>query len=210
MLLESSDYHSRENSYSFICVNPLARFVVDGNEVRTVVNGEEVTIPFSDPQNMGLYFDDFISSINIENGPEALPFNGLYGYFAYNAVQYFDSISFDNTNTPSSKIPSVNFSFFKFVIAINHFNSELTIIENLLDGETSSINNLKTIIQSHSSAQYDFNLEGEESSNLTDSEFLDMIEKAKGHCKRGDFKGRSYGHADPAGVQVPRHHERPP
>ena len=28
VLLESSDYHSKENSYSFICMDPLAEFLV--------------------------------------------------------------------------------------------------------------------------------------------------------------------------------------
>src|SRR4030066_1768972 len=29
ILLESSDYHGNENSYSFICFNPVATFMVD-------------------------------------------------------------------------------------------------------------------------------------------------------------------------------------
>src|SRR6187397_1883978 len=33
ILLESSDYHSHENSLSLICCDPIASFVVKGNEV---------------------------------------------------------------------------------------------------------------------------------------------------------------------------------
>lgn len=34
LLLESSDYHGNENSYSFICIKPEATFMVEQNNIR--------------------------------------------------------------------------------------------------------------------------------------------------------------------------------
>ena len=33
LLLESSDYHSKENSYSFLCIEPLITIKADENEI---------------------------------------------------------------------------------------------------------------------------------------------------------------------------------
>ena len=33
LLLESSDYHSREGSFSFVCLEPIARFTVQDDQV---------------------------------------------------------------------------------------------------------------------------------------------------------------------------------
>src|SRR4030066_721530 len=36
ILLESSDYHGNENSYSFICLNPVATFIADAGAYSAV------------------------------------------------------------------------------------------------------------------------------------------------------------------------------
>src|SRR5690606_3426837 len=46
ILLESSDYHSRENSMSFICCDPIAGIVLDKNTLMTYYpDGSRMEVP---------------------------------------------------------------------------------------------------------------------------------------------------------------------
>ena len=62
-------------------------------------------------------------------------------------------------------------SFFRFIIAINHFNDELTLIENIEEGEKSRIQEIETLINSRTYGLYKYESVGKESSNCTDIEF---------------------------------------
>ena len=80
----------------------------------------------------------------------------------------------------------MQYGFYRFIIAINHFNDEMTLIENVEEGTTSRISDIETIIESHAFNTQSFEIIGEETSNCTDNDFKDYVKKAKLHCKRGD------------------------
>ncbi len=185
LLLESSDYHSKENSYSFICINPLVSLKIDGDKAVIEQKGKQhEELEFEN--NFTGILEQIKESLKIKNGESVESFNGFYGYIAYNSVQYFDTIKFSNPKTESAQIPSIQFSFFKNIIAINHFKNEMTVIENLVEGETSKLDKLMSQINSQGFAVMPFSVEGRESSNVTDEEFMEMVKKGKYHCHRGD------------------------
>ncbi len=185
LLLESSDYHSKENSYSFICLNPLVSLTINDHQatIDYASEGKE-TIPFD--RNFTEILDNLKNSLSIRNGEPVKSFNGFYGYIAYNAIQYFDTIRLNNPKTESAAIPSIQFAFFKNIIAIDHFKNEMTVIENLAEGETSKMDKLLSQINSQGFATMPFSMQGKESSNVTDDEFIEMVKKGKYHCHRGD------------------------
>jgi len=187
LLLESSDYNSQENnSLSFICLNPIYTITVDKGIANITDYKKSKDINISN-ENFVNTFNEFISNIKITNNNSvANKFNGLFGYFTYNSVQYFETIKFTNKKTISSDIPAINFSFFKYVIVFNHFNSDLTIIENLQENESSDISNIEDLIETAKIKKTNFSLKGKESSNITDEEFKGMVKNGKKHCKRGD------------------------
>ena len=41
ILLESSDYSSKDNSYAYICFKPIAKFQVENNHIKTKYPGKE-------------------------------------------------------------------------------------------------------------------------------------------------------------------------
>jgi anthranilate synthase component 1 len=164
LLLESSDYHSKEESFSFICVEPVAT-IKEGN--------------FYD------VFQEYTGMVDLDCDPAIKNFNGLYGYTTYDGVQYFENIEFTSKEAPSA-IPLMQYSFFRFIIAINHFNDEMMLIENLEENETSRIGEIETIVKSKAYQTRDFSFVGEETSNCTDEDFKDYVTKGKEHCKRGD------------------------
>jgi anthranilate synthase component 1 len=97
--------------------------------------------------------------------------NGFFGYAAYDAVPYFEKISFKAPVKEDYKIPDVRYSFYKTIIAINHFQNVLYIIENQFDGEFSESEKIETLLGSRNFASYPFQAVGEEHSNITDEEY---------------------------------------
>ena len=57
LLLESSDYHGNENSYSFICMKPLAGFEADeGFVAETYPDGSKIITEIIDKQTFNTRF----------------------------------------------------------------------------------------------------------------------------------------------------------
>ena len=130
-------------------------------------------------------FESYSKTISVDCDESVKSFNGFYGYISYNSVQYFETINLKAEKAPS-EIPDLQFSFFRFIIAINHFNNELILIENIEKGEKSRIQEIETLINVQTYGLYKFEAVGRESSNCTDIEFKNNVTKAKKHCKRGD------------------------
>ncbi len=184
LLLESSDYHSKENSFSFLCVEPMLTIKADENEISVAYQKKVIT---SSEINKNFYqkFEEYSNLIEVDCPKEITSFNGLYGYTTFDAVQYFETIKFTNPKAASS-IPMMQYSFYRFIIAINHFKNEMILIENIPNGEVSQLEELQNLVNSQSFAKYKFNFEGIETSNITDNQFKKMVTDAKKHCKRGD------------------------
>ena len=184
LLLESSDYHSKEESFSFICIEPVVSMKIENHQFSVKQKG--VTI-FKEEIKDNFYtlFSQFSSSINLECDNALKSFNGLYGYTTYDSVQYFEKIKF-KTKQAASSIPFMQYGFYRFIIAINHFNDEMTLIENVEEGTTPRISEIETIIDSQAFNTQSFEIVGEESSNCSDDDFKAYVTKAKSHCKRGD------------------------
>ncbi len=184
LLLESSDYHSKEESFTFICAEPIITLKADKNKFSYLYKDEKLE---EREINSNFYeiFREYKKTVDVDCEASIKSFNGFYGYISYNAIQYFETIKL-NVSKAASEIPDFQFSFFRFIIAINHFNDELILIENVEEGEKSRIQEIETLINARSYGLYKFEATTGESSNCSDQEYMDNVSKAKEHCKRGD------------------------
>lgn len=186
ILLESSDYHGHENSLSMICCDPLSSFTATGPDVEcvypdgttshhTVSRKGEVT-DLLEAYRASFTPDQYLVSRYIGSG--------LFGYIAYDAVEYFEDVTIKRDK---AMIPDVLYKLYRYVIVVDHFSNELTLFENNI-GETTGIglDRLEQIIYSNRFSTYPFSRVGRESSNFTNEQFLQVIEKGKEHCYRGD------------------------
>ncbi len=187
LLLESSDYHGHENSYSFICIDPVATFEVDSGKVSYAYpDGSEQELSISGPAGFRENFDRFIRSFEVISGDKTLV-NGVFGYSSYDAIKYFETIELHTAVKPAFKIPEIRYNFFRYIIAINHFKNDLTILENLFEGQQSTIDSVVSMIfKKDVNEPQTFKAENNEESNITDQEYMDMVTKGKEHCHRGD------------------------
>lgn len=182
LLLESSDYHTAENSYSFICCDPLASFKVENDlAVIQFYQSKQKKIPLAS-NDLFREFENFTSSFK-ENNHSTTIANGLFGYVGFNAVRRFDKFSLNGID---NEVPELWFTFFRFVIAFNHFKDELVLYENIPEGEASRKEKVLSLIRNKNVPQYPFKTESKEDSLTSDEGFLETVRNGIRHCYRGD------------------------
>ncbi len=187
LLLESSDYRSHENSYSFICLQPVASIEVEQFQIRKKYpNGQSETTQITRHGQLADELEAFFDSFQSAHHTKGLPANGLFGYTAYDAVQYFETLRFRKPVTKAYAVPEVHYAFYRYIIAINHYQNKIQLIENLFDGQSSNLAQVEELLKSRNFATFPFDTAGEEQSNITDEEYKAMVTKGKEHCHRGD------------------------
>ena len=185
MLLESSDYHGNDNSFSYICCNPMASIKIHGNNLTKVFPDSSKESYRIENNEVTSEIHQFTTQFKIEND-EDFKFinNGLFGYTSYDAIKYFETIDIDSKEN-SVEIPEIQYAVYQNIIAINHFKNEAYIFSHCYEKE-SNIDELHHIITMDRFALYDFETINKIDSNLTDEEFEKHVEIAKTHCQRGD------------------------
>ncbi len=187
ILLESSDYHGGTNSLSFVCFEPLAGFIVDNEQVTCrFPDGHTSNTRLPGEKSLPDQLQDFISSINADPGDCPVNATGLYGYTSYDAVRYFENISLDIDTTRTYAIPDMRYHIYRTVIAFNHFNNQMYLIEHLYGDDKSRYDELLNILKNRTVPSFRFAATGVEESPITDSEYMAMVNKGKMHCFRGD------------------------
>jgi len=187
-LLESSDYHSKEDSLSFICLEPIATFKACGSDVMIQqTDGTEKRLV--EDQACGVFssLKSFMASFHV--GPDELAFEtaGLFGYSSFEAVQYFEDISFIEQEDPIKRVPDLYYSFFRFVIVIDHFKNTITAVHHVLDDqEEDRLDQLIAELSITRVHAYRFRRNGEEHVMDRDQDFLEAVKQGIQHCKRGD------------------------
>jgi anthranilate synthase component I len=187
LLLESSDYHSHENSFSFICLKPEASIQVEQFKVlKKYPDKRDETLEIIRNGQLADEMEAFFSCFKASNQANSLPANGFFGYVAYDGVQYFENIRFNNPVSPAYAIPEVHYAFYKYVISINHYQNRIQIIENLFEGESSTLSKIEDLLIAQNLATFSFNTVDGEHSNISDEEYKSMVVRGKEHCFRGD------------------------
>ena len=185
ILLESSDYHSKEQSFSFLCIEPMIVLEIQKNIYNFLYKDKVLQSCVLKNRNFYQIHQDYTNLIDLDCEKATKKFNGLYGYMTYDCVQYFEDIVLQNKVTPAD-IPLMRYSFYRYIIAINHFNDELFLIENVPQGEDSQIKTIENLMQSHRVHTRNFSLQEAETSNCTDEQFKQYVVQGKRHCKRGN------------------------
>ncbi len=190
LLLESSDYHGHDNSYSYICCQPLASIEVKNNTLyQQWPDGSSQEDAIAQPNQVVEQLNAFAASFQAEDQGFSFIHHGLFGYMTYDAVQYYEDLSL-RYQPDQREIPVLRYQVFRYIIVINHFKNELYIIEHQPVAEGSSaasgIAEIESLIRNKNVPAYTFRTVNGEESNFTDEEFLEVLAKGQAHCLRGD------------------------
>lgn len=185
LLLESSDYHSADNSYSYICCEPLATFSLQQDKLkRSYPDGSQQQLTIANRQQAIRELYQFSAAFSAQETTQRFVSGGLFGYISYEAVRYFEDIALEG----NSQIPELHYSVYRYVIVLDHFRNELHLFEHGLSVEEGSngLENLESVLQNKNLPSYSFKTSGEESANMKDADFLQMVQQGIRHCQRGD------------------------
>lgn len=185
LLLESSDYHGNENSFSYICFNPIAGIRVEKEQIfQEFPDGSSKQEAIQEKTHL----PDVISSFSRQFQTDETEFkfinNGLFGYIAYDGVRYFENIQIKKKEGDLS-IPDIYYAVYQNIIAINHFNNEAYIFDHSY-GSGNNLEQIEQLLQVKNFASYHFNRNGDPYSNETDESFKANVRRAREHCFRGD------------------------
>jgi len=185
LLLESSDYRSSNNNFSFICFNEIGSikikdFVLQEKFPDGKTSSEELKQSVNIPDIIHKYLDNF----DIDQNEHTFVNNGLFGFVSHEAIKYFENISLSE-DKEDLNIPDIFYGLYQNIIAISLFNHEAHIFCNSFDKEN-NIETIENLLISKSYSVFNYNNIGEKTSDISDNDFIEYVNKAKSHCKRGD------------------------
>ena len=181
-LMESSDYHEKDNSRSFIGINPIASVAI-GHGLATITfpDGTTESHEVNKEYRSDKAIHALIDRIQVEG--DYKDFCGLYGYTSFNAVRYFEDIAVKDETQERNDAPDMLYILYKDVIVFDHFNNSLTIVTI---GDEVELDTIYKQMNKANVKAYDFHPVGETTSPLTDEEHKANIRKGIQHCLRGD------------------------
>lgn len=188
LLLECTDYSSRTNAFSYICLKPIIGIEAQGGNLRTyLADGEEKLIPL---RNVVDEMNDFIGNIEImEEKSYPGVIHGLFGFTSFDSAVLFEKYdpSLAQRMVKDREVPLLRYDFFKVIITFNHFNDSVTIVEYYNDdipaGESERI---ISFLANHNITSYPFSAGEKEESLMDDISFLEKVKEATRHCSVGD------------------------
>ena len=181
-LMESSDYHDKDNSRSFIGINPIASAAI-GHGLATISfpDGSTVSQPLDADFGSAEAIHTLIDRIKVTG--EHANICGLYGYTSFNAVRYFENIAVKDETMEKNDASDMLYILYKDIIVFDHFNNQLTIVSL---GDATELENIYKQMNKSNIQAYDFHPVGDVRSTLTDEEHKANIRKGIQHCLRGD------------------------
>ena len=146
LLLESSDYHTNDNSFSYICCNPIAHFKVENEQIE--LNYPDGTYKHKDIDksvNVSVELKEYLAEFDVEDHNFKFLTQGLFGFTTYDAVRYFENLTIDKSRSQLG-LPDMLYNVFQNVIVINHFNDEAYVFNHSYDG-SDRIPELKSLLK---------------------------------------------------------------
>ena len=185
VLLESSDYGANDNSYAYVCFNPISSFKVHNNLIEKKYPDNSTQQTKLTKTNLVVNeLDDYFKIFQTEKSDTKFFENGLIGYINYDAVEHFENINFQAKEN-DIKIPEIFYAFYSNIIIINVFNNEALLLHHSFN-QKNNLKEIEELLKSNKISKFEFHKSGNITSNLKDNEYVDLVKKGIKHCKRGD------------------------
>ena len=185
LLLESSDYDSRGNNFSYICCHPIASLSIAKGKVQYIFpDGSQNEKTLTAEDKVPQLVQEFAQQFDSKKFPFKFITNGLFGFIAHEAVAHFDQLTLDPDKS-NLDLPEIYYAVYQNIIAISLFNHEAHLFSHSYDG-TNNLAQIEKILKKDNTTAYTFQKKGVKTSNFSDEEFITLVDKAKKHCYRGD------------------------
>ena len=180
-LLESNDYHDRSDSKSIIGFDPLAEIVIRDGAYELIAGGKVQCKNTFVKRNIAEVLNELIDTFQFKNKNSL---NGFFAYTGFETSRYLEKKVIEKEKTFG--LPDVHLILYKYMIVLDHFNDEGTIIENTTSTFTENFDDLLHKINFRNYPDYPFELHEEETTPYDKNHFKSIVEKGKEHVRRGD------------------------
>ena len=185
VLLESSDYGANDNSVAYLCFKPIASFMVQNKLLtQTFPDGTRNETTLTKEVSVVDALETFVSSFDTYLPETRFLANGLFGYTAYEAVQYFEDIDLASKESTTG-VPEIYYALYQNIIAVNVFNNQAKLFAHCYASD-SNLDEVVKLLQAPARDSFAFHKEGSSASNMSDDEFVELVKKGIHHCMRGD------------------------
>jgi anthranilate synthase component 1 len=181
-LLESNDYHDRTDSKSIIGLDPILEIILQNDqlEVRGASKPDILKKTLSKTA-----FDQLSELLHSTKFDASFEENGFFGRFGFEFVRYEEQQL--KPQQSSLDLPDVHLFIFRYIIVLDHFNDEGTLLKNSFElGDLIAPNEKHDLLSSGTSNEFPFYLIGQERSEMNEDEFKELVAKGIYHCHRGD------------------------
>ncbi len=186
LLLESSDYNSKEGHYSYICLDPIASIKLQGGLLRTKIAEQIIEEKFSEKDNLNAKIRSFTTLFEVEKQNLPFCYAGLFGYMGYDIINYIEDISL--INPKALNIPELFYNFYSVILVFDHQTNSLCLITHAQNKNAAL--ELSQYIEEQilfcEVNSFTFETTNEEKVSCTTDEFKSQVNKAKEHCQQGD------------------------
>lgn len=180
-LLEGNDYHSRTDSTSYIGLDPIIEILVYNDYIITETGGEKTQQLIKDKRRVTTQIKQIIDGYTFAKPSSN---NAFLSYFS------FEYAHFEETTVSVAEadlgLPKAHFILFKYLIVLDHFHYTGEILYNSFDGSTLPDSHFADILRRQSFTLLPFEVQGIEKTPVTDTAFIDLVNKSKEHIYRGD------------------------
>lgn len=188
LLLESSDYNSKDGHYSYICLNPLATVTLQNQQFKTTVANttQQENISYDGKALLNKLIT-FKNQFEFENQNLPFCYAGLFGYTGYNIINYAEDISLKNSHKQFD-IPELMYHVYGIILVFNHSTNTLNIISHHFDNVSAkqNLNQITEKIKLSGINEFHFSTINEVTSTISDEAYKHLVTRAKQHCQQGD------------------------
>ncbi len=190
IILESSEYQSREGHFSYICCDPVAFFKLENTQLEVQVPSGKLIRTSIDPSRLSEHLDRFIQRFKAEESPNEFATNGAFGYMNFEAFRYADSLELNGTKPINKDIPDVFYQVFRYVLVFNHFTNELHLHKHFHADESlenkPDLDSIIAFIEGPNKNNYPFKASEKIESSHSNDEFKNLVNQGINHCLKGD------------------------
>lgn len=189
-LFESVNTDNQAGRYSFIGFTPYMSIKSFGENIE-IKSGEKA-------QNLTGKVLDYVkkyTTCEYENSGLDIPFvGGAIGYVGYDIIGQYETIT--RKNKDELKVPEAYLMFYKIFICLDHLKHTLSIVYNVLPGDTKDYNQILAKLHSlekttrKNNGPHDLkenNKKKHFTTNYTKEKFCSLVNKAKEYIKAGDI-----------------------
>lgn len=188
MLLECTDYSSRENAFSYIAIQPFAGIkATETTFSRKPLTGQPSDITLNSTMQIPELTDQFLEELKTSGLKTSQFMPGVFGYTSYDAINAFDNVNIESPGTDASTdIPLLKYDLYRVVIAFNHFNSTVSLTEIISGNEEPITPRVISILANRNNTFFPFQTIGSERIMTGDKDFKKQVKQGIDHCQRGD------------------------